>query len=221
MSEQTGRYIVIEGHDGTGKSTQVDILRERLATYSIDSVEFSEPALDPKDGNEDILIADALRTIIKNGTLERNPLTDLFLFSAARHEKWHRKAIPALALGKWVIASRNYYSTEAYQGYGKGLDLNLIHAQTLLATDERYMQPDIAVILNLENETERQRRIDSRGELETPDAFESLGNDFQSRVQQAYPHIAERYAVPIISAVGTPATVSKKIWAVIKPHIQN
>lgn len=221
MTETAGKYVVIEGHDGTGKSTQVELVRERLAKRGIDSIEFSEPALDPKDGVEDVLMADALRTIIKNGTLERDPLTDLFLFSAARHEKWHRKAIPALALGKWVVASRNYYSTEAYQGYGKGLDLNLIHSQTLLATDERYMHPDIAVILNLENETERQRRIDSRGKLETPDAFESLGNDFQSRVQNAYPHIAERYAIPIISAVGTPATVSKKIWAVIKPRIQN
>ena len=219
MTEKSGKYIVIEGHDGTGKSTQVERVREKLAQQGIESIEFSEPAIDPKDGVEDILIADALRTVIKNGTLERDPLTDLFLFSAARHEKWHRKAMPALKLGKWVVASRNYYSTEAYQGYGKGLDLNLIYSQTLLATDDRYMQPDITVILSLDDENERQRRIDSRGKLDNPDAFESLGNDFQSRVQNAYPQIAARHNIPIISATGTPANVSEKIWSVVEPHV--
>lgn len=219
MTERLGKYVVIEGHDGTGKSTQVEIVRDRLDSLGIESIEFSEPATDPKDGVEDILVADALRTVIKNGNLERDALTDLLLFSAARHEKWHQRALPALKLGKWVVASRNYYSTEAYQGYGKGLDLNLIYSQTLLATDEKYMSPDIALILSLEDQAERQRRIDSRGPLENPDAFESLGDDFQSRVQNAYPEIAQKYRIPVLSASGTPQEVSNRIWTYIQPHL--
>lgn len=216
MAEQMGRYIVIEGHDGTGKSTQVKEARHRLGCMGIDSIEFSEPSIDPRDGVEEVLIADALRTILKDSMLERDALTDLFLFSAARHEKWHRLALPALKMGKWVVASRNYYSTEAYQGYGKGLNLDLIYSQTLLATDERYMNPDVALILSLEDTEERQRRVTSR---EIPDAFESLGDGFQARVQNAYPQIAERRGIPILSALGTPDEVADRIWNVIEPQI--
>jgi dTMP kinase len=217
--ELSGKYIVIEGTDGTGKSTQVKMLPPRLAKSCFESIEFSEPATDPKDGVEDVPIADALRALIKNGTLERDAITNLFLFSAARREKWNRKALPALKLGKCVVASRNYYSTEAYQGYGEGLDLETIRAMTRLATDDRYMHPDIAIILSMEDEAERQTRIGSRGPLENPDTFESRGNDFQKRVNDAYLDIADRYKIPVISASGTPQEVSDRIWAVVEPAL--
>lgn len=210
-----GLYIVLEGIDGTGKSTQLDITRQKLAKCGFGSIEFSEPAIDPKDGVEDVLIADALRTIIKNGSLERDALTNLFLFSAARHEKWRQRGLPALRLGQFVVAARNYWSTLAYQGYGEGLDLDLIHHQTLIATDERYINPDIAIILNMNNETERLQRISQRGPIENPDTFESRGDDFQTKVNNAYLDIADRYNVPVVSATGTPDEVSDRIWDII------
>src|SRR5680860_1336148 len=105
---KTGKYVVIEGHDGTGKSTQVSLIRQRLLQHDVESIEFHEPAGSP--------IADAIRNVIKDGNLERDATTNLFLFSAARHEIWKTQALPALELGKWVIASRNYYSSLAYQG---------------------------------------------------------------------------------------------------------
>lgn len=214
-----GLYIVLEGLDGTGKSTQVTRLRQRLGRYGFDSIEFTEPATDPKDGTEDVLIADALRTVIKNGNLERDALTNLFLFSAARHEKWRQKGLPALKIGQHVVAARNYWSTEAYQGYGEGLDLDLIYQQTRLATDERYMEPDIAIILNMDNESERIERITARGPIDDPDTFESRGNDFQTKVNSAYLAIANRYNVPIVSAAGTVEDVSERIWDIIEPQL--
>lgn len=210
-----GLYIVIEGLDGTGKSTQVTKLRQTLGRHGLGSIEFSEPATDPKDGTEDVLIADALRTVIKNGTLERDALTNLFLFSATRHEKWRQKGLPTLRLGHYVVAARNYWSTEAYQGYGEGLDLDLIYQQTRIATDERYMNPDIAIILTMDNESERLDRIAQRGPIENPDTFESRGNDFQTKVNSAYLDIANRYDVPVISAAGTPDEVSERIWDIV------
>lgn len=210
-----GKYIVIEGHDGTGKSTQVSLVMERLAKMGVDSIEIHEPAKDPKDGPEDILIADAIRTILKDGTLERDAMTNLLLFSAARHEIWHKKARPALAAGKWVVASRNYYSTLAYQGYGEGLSIEHIEAITLAATDELYLKPDIAMILSLDNDT-RKERIAKRGATAKPDTFESRGNDFQTRIQNGYLEIASTHSLPVIDASQSIEGVSHDVWSLIR-----
>lgn len=202
-----GKYLVIEGHDGTGKSTQVSLVRQRLLEQGVESIEFHEPEGSP--------IADEIRTVIKNSTLPRDGTTNLLLFSAARHDIWFRRALPALAAGKWVVASRNYFSTLAYQGYGEGLDIELINATTRIATDDHYLKPDIAIILDLDDEAERQKRIAARGELENPDTFESKGNDFQSRVKQGYLDIAKLHAIPVISASQSIDAVHEDIWALI------
>lgn len=207
----SGKYIVIEGHDGTGKSTQVTAIRAKLKDLGIDSVEFHEP-----DGTP---VADEIRNLIKNGALERDGMTNLLLFSASRHDIWTKKALPALTEGKWVVASRNYFSTLAYQGYGEGASLNDILNITLVATDEHYMKPDIAVILNLDDEAERKKRIGARGELANPDTFESKGDDFQSRVKDAYVAIANERAIPIVSASQPIDDVTNDIWDVIQPSL--
>ncbi|HUO61848.1 MAG TPA: dTMP kinase [Candidatus Bathyarchaeia archaeon] len=219
MSEM-GKYVVIEGHDGTGKTTQVPKIRDRLAAHGIASIEIHEPAKDPtKDGIKDeVEIADAIRALIKNGSLERDGITNLFLFNVARHETWRQKAMPALKMDKWVVSARNYYSTLAYQGYGEGIDLDLIYSQVATATDQQYMNPDIAILLDLDDEEERLRRIENRGPLENPDTFESKSGDFQARVKNAYLDIAKKHNASIISAVGTQAEVTDRIWAVVEPH---
>lgn len=206
-----GKYIVIEGHDGTGKSTQVTAIRAKLKEEGIDSVEFHEP-----DGTP---MADEIRTLIKNGTLERDGMTNLLLFSASRHDIWTKKALPALAEGKWVVASRNYFSTLAYQGYGEGADLQKILDITSIATDDQYMKPDISVILNLDDETERKKRIGDRGELANPDTFESKGDDFQTRVKDAYVTIANERSIPIVSASQPIHAVTDDIWAIIQSSL--
>lgn len=207
-----GKYIVIEGHDGTGKSTQVTAIRAKLNDLGIESVEFHEP-----DGTP---VADEIRSLIKNGALERDGMTNLLLFSASRHDIWTKKALPALAEGKWVVASRNYFSTLAYQGYGERARLDDILNITLVATDEQYMKPDIAVILNLDDETERKKRIGERGELANPDTFESKGDDFQTRVKNAYVTIAAERDIPIVSASQPIEDVTRSIWAIIEPFTQ-
>ncbi len=202
-----GKYVVIEGHDGTGKSTQVELVRKKLLDHGIESIEFHEPA-----GS---LIADAIRTVIKNGKLPRDATTNLLLFSAARHDIWFRQALPALAAGKWVIASRNYYSTLAYQGYGEGLDLEIISATTRIATDDQYLRPDIAIILDLDDESERLKRIASRGSLAHPDTFESKDDSFQSKVNEGYAAIATSHNIPVVSAAQSVDAVQREIWDII------
>lgn len=205
-----GKYVVIEGHDGTGKSTQVGIIRKKLQDIGIDSIEFHEPEGSP--------IADAIRTVIKNGELPRDAMTNLLLFSAARHDIWTKQALPALSEGKWVIASRNYYSTLAYQGYGEGLDIQTISNTTKIATDDQYLTPDIAIILDLDDEQERRKRISARGDLSNPDTFESKGDDFQTRVKNGYLEIARTHSIPIVSAAQGIDKVAADIWLLVSPQ---
>jgi len=210
---EIGKYVVIEGHDGTGKSTQVGLIRQKLLVCGIDSIEFHEPA--------GTLTADAIRNVIKNGSLERDAMTNLLLFSAARHEIWNKRALPALKMGKWVVAARNYYSTLAYQGYGEGLDLDLIEMITRQATNEKYMNPDIAIILDV-NEKSRIKRIDGRGQLENPDTFESKDDVFQFKVRDGYVDLARSRNIPIVLANNAAEDVAEEIWTDhIRPYIRN
>ena len=203
-----GKYIVIEGHDGTGKSTQVKMMRERLmAEYNIDSIEFHEPAGGP--------IADAIRDVIKNGELERDGITNILLFSAARHELWTKQALPALKLGKWVVTARSYLSTIAYQGYGEGSDIDQINLITKLSTDEHYMKPDYEFILNV-SEKERVKRISKRGVLEIKDTFESKEQEFQDKVRAGYLQISKDKNIPIISADPSKTIIANELWKYIK-----
>lgn len=202
-----GKYIVIEGHDGTGKSTQVGLLRDRLSERGIGSIEFHEP--------QGTLTADAIRTIIKNGTLPRDSQTNLLLFTAARHEIW-KEARKALDRGIWVVAARNYYSTLAYQGYGEGLDPELIISITRQFTDDTYITPDLAVILTLDDEAERERRISERGTLQTPDTFEARDIVFQSAVKNGYRAIAKKHGLPLIAAEQPVADIADAIYALVE-----
>lgn len=187
-----GNYIVIEGQDGTGKTTQADLLQTYLESKNITVIHIKEPGGSP--------VAEAIRNVILDSSLPRTSMTNALLFTANRHELWHAVIKPALEAGTWVICTRNYWSTLAYQGYGEGMDVNVISAITKTFTSNKYMQPDYGFILAFDNIAERQKRIAKRGKLTMPDTFESKENDFQTRVQNAYHSIAEQLAVPVIDA---------------------
>lgn len=194
-----GKYIVIEGNDGTGKSTQVaklaDYFRERGRTVCV----VEEPGSD--DPEKSTPIADELRKVIKNGDLARSAAVNVALFSAARRELWREKIQPALERGEIVLSARNYISTLVYQGWGEGYDESEILRLTKLFTDERYLRPDIMIILSLSHDR-REERIAMRGELENPDTFESRGQDFQKKVDDGYLEIAKDYDIPVVLADG-------------------
>lgn len=200
--KERGTYIVIEGNDGTGKSTQVKLLTKLLREQGLDAEMIEEPG--SEDPEKSTPVANFLRSIIKNGKLHRDPEINLALFSAARRELWEHKIAPALSRGAAVLAARNYFSTLAYQGRGEGLDEAHIIETTRLFTDERYISPDLLLVLTLEDETERAKRIEGRREgapLSHPDTFESRGGDFQRAVNQAYTDLAREHNLPTISCL--------------------
>lgn len=208
MDEMSGKYIVIEGNDGTGKSTQVQLLAEHFLARGREVCVVEEPGSD--DPDKTTPVANELRRLIKNGELSRAAEINVGLFSAARRELWQCKIRPALERGSVVISARNYFSTLAYQGYGEGLDLDEIVRMTELFTDARYMQPDCAVILTLSDQL-RTERILERGVIGTLDPFESRLDDFQSRVNDGYRKIANKYNIPTIDANDSPEAVQEAI----------
>lgn len=210
MSER-GKYIVIEGNDGTGKSTQVERLRARLEDQGITCSELHEPDGPPT--------AAKLRDIIKNGSLERDPWTNVMLFTTARRVSWLQYMQPALEQGEFVLAARNWYSTLAYQGYGQGVSLDDIEQYTAQNVSPEYLKPDITIVLTLGDTAMRRSRISQRGELENPDTFESMPDDFQERVNYGYRDLASKRSLHVIDASGSLEEVEHAIWSYVQPKL--
>ena len=204
-----GKYIVIEGNDGTGKSSQVEKLQEKLTSLGIESIQIHEP-----DG---VPISAKLREIIKDGTLERDGKTNIMLFTAARHENWRQQMEPALASGKWVLSARSWISTVAYQGYGEGNDVEFIKRVTQEFVGDEYLRPDVEIVLSLTDEAVRKSRISNRGELDKPDTFESRADDFQTKVNDGYFDFAKLQNIQILDASGTIDEVENSTWNIVKP----
>ena len=199
MMASLGKYIVIEGNDGTGKSTQVaklaNYFRERGRTVCV----VEEPGSD--DPEKSTPIANELRNVIKNGDLARSAAVNVALFSAARRELWREKIQPALQRGEIVLSARNYISTLVYQGQAEGYDEAEILRLTKLFTDEKYLHPDVMIVMSLSHD-KRAKRIAMRGELKNPDTFESRGQDFQEKITNGYLKIAKDYDIPVVLADG-------------------
>ncbi len=223
MTQHQGNYVVIEGIDGTGKSTQVELLAKHYQSQGYVVTVVEEPSSD--NLAQTTPIAHYLRTIIKNGNLRRDPEINLALLSAARHELWEHIIQPALERGETVLASRNYFSTLAYQGYGEGLSQEHIRHITGLFTSQRYLTPDYLIILTLNDEKERMHRIQQRGTPTTaPDIFETQEKDFQQRVHTGYRMLAKDYQVPIIQCISdtgeckSPHKIQREILSIINTN---
>jgi len=191
-TDARGKYIVIEGADGTGKSTQLELLEKYLTSQGHVVLVVQEPGGDP--------LSDKLRDIIKDGSLARDPWTNVMLFTAARRTAWLQSIQPALNAGTWVIAARNYVSTVAYQGYGEGVAIDKILDYTGQNVDEAYLTPDKIFILTLDDEDARDSRISQRPAEHALDTFESKPQDFQHAMQQGYAQFARERGIKTINA---------------------
>ena len=186
-------YIVIEGQDGTGKSTQAELLKQHFEKQNKQVVMLEEP-----DG--DLPQAHDLHDLILTRGYRLEPLTNVLLFTAARVELWQKIAEPILKHGGIVVSSRNYWSTLAYQGYGEGISRSKIIRLTKQMLPERYFHPDHGFILTLSDQA-RLTRQDNRGKaIET---FEAKPDSFQQKVNSAYPKIAKEFNLHLIDASGT------------------
>lgn len=207
-SDATGAYIVIEGNDGTGKSTQVDMLAAWLRERGREVVVVEEPGSD--DEAKTTPVANEYRRVLKDDQFKLDPEVNVLLFSAARRELWFHKIEPALQRGAVILSSRNYVSTLVYQGYGEGVIEDAIISMTKRFTSERYMSPDFVVVLFADDQT-RQQRIAERGTTEAVDSFESRDDAFQQKINDGYQTVAKTHNIPLILAERSPADVHQQI----------
>jgi dTMP kinase len=205
-----GRFITLEGGEGAGKSTQINLLASKLKGLGKAVVATREPGGAPG--------AEAIRALL----VERrdhpwSPLTEAFLHSAARAEHIAALVRPALDAGTWVISDRFSDSTVAYQGYGLGLSRTML--ATLIKLSTAGLKPDLTLILDLPVEQgliRAGRRIESaKGSAE--DRYERMGLEFHKRLRRGFRAIAkaEPRRCKIIDASESLDDVAAQIWAAV------
>jgi len=180
-SPARGRFITLEGGEGTGKSTLQGALRDRLAEQGVDVVLTREPGGTPR--------AEAVRNLVLTppGGQAFSPLAEALLMNAARDDHLEFLIRPALAAGKWVICDRFADSTRVYQGVSGNLP-----AEVVLTLEHHVVgatRPDLTLILDAPVSLAFERRAARAG---LADVFEQRGDGFHESVRQAFAEIARR-----------------------------
>lgn len=172
------KFITFEGIEGCGKSTQSKKLQQHLESLGIDSILTREPG-----GSE---VGEKIRQIlIEEQENQLSPKSELLLNFAARIEHINHKIKPAIDQGKIVISDRFYDSTYAYQGYGLGLDLNLIDQIKQYAIGD--FAPDITFLIDIDPEQSFLRVKNRPGN----NRYEDLSKDFHQRIHQGFLGLAK------------------------------
>ena len=171
-----GLFITFEGGDGCGKTTQIKLLDEYLRSKGYQTLLTREP------GSKGLGIK--LREILLNYDGEVSPRAESFLFLADRAQHVDCIIKPALENGVIVLCDRHTDSTVAYQGYGRGLDLEQIHNLNNIATNG--LKPDLTIVLDVDVETS-QKRVGVE-----KDRMESAGIEFFERVRKGFLEIAKQ-----------------------------
>ncbi|HSX28800.1 MAG TPA: dTMP kinase [Candidatus Saccharimonadales bacterium] len=193
-----GKYIVIEGLDGSGKSTQQQRL---LHTLGDQAIGVREPGGTP--------MAEAIRTLIKDGSIPRAPRTNVFLFSAARAELTDTIIRPAIGAGKHVVADRNWLSTVAYQSAEGVSNMDEIYQLCKAATEELFT-PDLLIFIDTPVKICWQR-LQKRGSTQG-DYFDELGENYFARVREVYlEHLQKLPRYEIVDGSGSIEEIAAKL----------
>jgi len=177
---QKGLFITFEGTDGSGKTTQITLIKEFLSNKGYEVVLSREPG-----GTR---VSELIRDLILDpANVEIYPLTEMILYAASRAQHVAQVIKPAIDMGKIVICDRFVDSSYAYQGCGRGVDLKIVTDVNRVAIDG--MIPDITFFLDIDPEIAIARRINSTG----ADRIEQEKIDFHTRVYDGYKKMALLY----------------------------
>jgi dTMP kinase len=211
-----GFFITLEGAEGCGKSTQARLLAERIRGLGRVTRELREPGGVP--------LAEEIRGLLKHHPAGQGmtPEAELLLMNAARAQLVREAIRPALSRGEVVVCDRFLDSTIAYQGWGRGLDLQWVERIVEFALDG--VRPDLTILLDVA-ESEAARRVAARAgtpAAEPPDRFESAGRDFFARVNQGYraQAAANPERIQIVDASGDVGSVHAAIWSVTEARLR-
>ena len=203
-----GRFITLEGGEGAGKSTQIQVIKDYLLTCGNDVVVTREPG-GTSEGQE-------IRNLLVSGDKDKwSPLSETLLILADRAAHLERVIRPALAEGKYVVCDRFFDSTKAYQGVAGGLGLDVIHnlQQAVLGTT----LPDVTLLLDIDPEKGLRRAQERGGELR----FESKTLAYHRTLRNAFLDFAaqEPDRIFVIDADRDVEAVSADILAVLDERL--
>lgn len=230
----SGLFITFEGTEGGGKTTQIDLLAQRLRKDGRGVCSTREPGGTP--------IGEELRHTLKHSEQNRamTAETELLLMSASRAQLVREVIRPALEAGEIVLCDRFYDSTTAYQGYGRGLDLQLIRTVTDFAVGKT--RPNLTLLLMVPIGVSEARRRDRQAALigssktsaggcnvplpfEPPlrDRMEEADRQFFERVEIGYRTIAqaEPKRVRLLDATQSIETLTREIWDLVNALLHN
>ncbi len=195
-------FVTFEGLDGSGKSTQAELLRVRLEADGIDVVSTREPG-----GTE---LGEHVREVVLHRHEQIVPWAEAALFAAARAQLVERVIAPALARGATVLCDRYIDSSLAYQGIARGLGIDPVLELNLQAT--RGLLPDKTVLLLVDPAKSRQRYS------EHPDRIEREDDEFVAKVDRAYRELAELFPSRILAVDGTqePEELARTIYGQLR-----
>ncbi len=208
----SGLFIVLEGIDGCGKTTQLKHLADWLPTSGLMQRGKKVHVTREPGGTE---LGLALRKLLLNppGGSDPEPISELLLYAADRAQHVCSLIRPALEQGDWVLSDRFSGSTIAYQGYGRLLDLNIIKQLETIATDG--LRPHLTLLMDLPVQESLTRRI-----TKTEDRIEAEGSDFLSRVATGFNHLAVERNWAVVAANKSKQEVSLTLETEIKKRFQ-
>jgi dTMP kinase len=210
-----GLFITFEGTEGSGKSTQISILAERLRFMGRTVRTLREPGGTP--------IGEEIRHTLKHSK-DNDAMTaeaELLLMNASRAQLVREVIRPGLAAGEIILCDRFYDSTTAYQGYGRQLNLEIVRAIIDVAVGQT--RPDLTLLLVVPQEVSEQRRLARQSTLPfMRDRMEEADQAFFQRVAQGYQAIltAEPHRVRQVDATGTVEQIRGAIWRMVAPFVE-
>jgi dTMP kinase len=207
-----GKFITLEGGEGTGKSTQASLLALRLATLGVSAQLTREPGGSPG--------AEIMRHVLLSGAAK--PLgadTEAMLFAAARDDHVRQTILPALDAGKWVICDRFADSTRVYQGVLGAVDPRLIRALERVSIGD--LKPDLTLVLDVPVEV-GMKRAAGRRRGGKADRFEAEDIDFHKKLRKAYLELAsvENDRCVVIDAKAPKKMVAQRIWEIVQLQLK-
>lgn len=204
-----GAFITFEGTEGSGKSTQISLLAERLRAIPVEVVALREPGGTP--------IGEEIRHTLQHS--HRNhamtPEAELLLINASRAQLVREVIRPALARGAVVLCDRFYDSTVAYQTHGRGLDPREVNRVIDFAVGET--RPDLTLLLRVPVALGDERRRQRQAQAPIRDRMEEADRTFFDRVEQGFDALAlrEPERVKVVDATAPVEAVAAAIWALV------
>jgi dTMP kinase len=210
-----GRLITFEGNEGSGKSTQISLLAERLGLSGRAVRCLREPG--------GTAIGEEIRHTFKHSQNNQamTPEAELLLMNASRAQLVREVIRPALEAGEIVLCDRYYDSTTAYQGYGRQLDLTLVQSIVEIAVGRT--RPDLTLLLLVPQTVSEQRRAARQStQPGLRDRMEEADHQFFARVARGYEAIvaAEPLRVRRINATRQVAEIAQEIWQTVQPLLK-